>query len=92
MSASSARKGASSEDLPEVFVLKKEVQFDAWRRVFSEACKFLRVKKILKSTPSERPYRWVYGKLCGSGASLKQYTTYWGTEKSQSESRNKHLV
>jgi hypothetical protein len=44
------------------------------------------------NTRSERPYRWVYGKLCGSGASLKQYTTYWGTEKSQSESRNKHLI
>ena len=52
MSASSARKGANSKDLPEVFVLKKEVQFDAWRLVFSEACKILGVKKILKSTPA----------------------------------------
>ena len=52
MSASSARKGASSRDLPEVFVLAKEVQFDAWRQIFSEACKILGVKKILKSTPA----------------------------------------
>jgi hypothetical protein len=51
MSASSARKGASSKDLPEVFVLKKEVS-SMRRRVFSEACKILRVKKILKSTPA----------------------------------------
>ena len=52
MSANNARKGASSKDLPDVFVLKKEVQFDAWRQVFSEACKILGVKKILKSTPA----------------------------------------
>jgi hypothetical protein len=51
MSASSARKGASSKDLPEVFVLKKEVS-SMRRRVFSEACKILRVNKILKSTPA----------------------------------------
>ena len=50
--ASSGKRGVSSKDLPEVFVLKKEVLFDAWRQVFSEACKILGVKKILKSTPA----------------------------------------
>ena len=52
MSASSGKRGVSAKDLPEVFVLKKEVQFDAWRQVFSETCKILGVKKILKSTPA----------------------------------------
>ena len=52
MSASNVKRGASAKDLPDVFVLKKEVQFDAWRQVFSEACKILGVKKILKSTPA----------------------------------------
>ena len=37
MSASSMRRGVSAKELPEVFILKKEVQFDAWRQVFSEA-------------------------------------------------------
>jgi hypothetical protein len=49
MSASSMRRGVSAKELPEVL---KEVQFDAWRQVFSEACKILGVKKILKSTPA----------------------------------------
>ena len=52
MLASNVKRGASAKDLPDVFVLKKEVQFDAWRQVFSEACKILGVKKILKSTPA----------------------------------------
>ena len=52
MSASSLKKGASAKDLPEVFVLKKEVQFDAWRQVLAEACRILGVKKILRSTPA----------------------------------------
>ena len=51
-STSSGKKSASAKDLPEVFILKKEVQFDSWRQIFAEACRNLGVKKILRSTPA----------------------------------------
>ena len=52
MSSSSMKRGVSAKDLPEVFNLKKEVQFEAWRKVFSDVCKILGLRKILKSTPA----------------------------------------
>jgi hypothetical protein len=54
MSSSSGKKSASAKDLPEVFILKKEVQFDSWRQIFAEACRNLGVKKILRSTPATK--------------------------------------
>jgi hypothetical protein len=52
MSASSGKLKAS--ELPEVFILSKEVLFDPWRQTFAEACHALGIRKILKTTPATK--------------------------------------
>ena len=54
MSASSVKKSVSGKDLPEVFILAKEVLFDPWRERFAEACHALGIRKILKTTPATK--------------------------------------
>ena len=52
MSASSGKLKAS--ELPEVFILSKELLFDPWRQTFAEACRALGIRKILKTTPATK--------------------------------------
>ena len=54
MSASSGKQKVSARELPEVFVLTKEVLFDPWRETFAEACHALGIRKILKTTPATK--------------------------------------
>ena len=54
MSASNSKHKASANELPEVFILTKEVLFDPWRQTFAEACHALGIRKILKTTPATK--------------------------------------
>ena len=50
----SAKNKPNSKDLPEVYVLKKEVQFEIWRHAFADVCHALGIRKILNTTPAVR--------------------------------------
>ena len=52
--SASGKQQASSKELPEVFILTKEVLFDPWRERFAEACPALGIRKILKTTPATK--------------------------------------
>ena len=54
MQGSARNNKPNSKELPEVYVLKKEVQFDIWRHTFADVCHALGVRKILNTTPAVR--------------------------------------
>ena len=54
MQGSAKNNKPNSKELPEVYVLKKEVQFDIWRHTFADVCHALGVRKILNTTPAVR--------------------------------------
>jgi len=78
MSSSSMKRGVSAKDLPEVFNLKKEVQFEAWRKVFSHACRILGLRKILNSTPAVKDR--TAGFTATSAAAETRLASLWRSE------------